>query len=72
MVIVEFEAEIKKWGNSQGIIIPQEHAKKFMQKKVKVHLMEPEDPMKQYDGTLNLDTPIDQLMREIDEELWDE
>lgn len=69
--VVKFEAEIKKWGNSQGNIIPKKYAKRFSTNKVRVQLEE-ENPMKKHYGTLKLDVPIKQLMREIDEELWDE
>ena len=66
-----FEAIPKKWGNSLGIVIPKNIAKKegiTPEKKVTVMLrIEDENPLKELFGTLKFKKTTDELMREIDE-----
>lgn len=69
-------AKVKSWGRSLGIVIPKNTAIKegikegdsieFFMKK------EEESPLKRTFGTLKMKTPTDQLLREVDKELWND
>jgi len=75
MAIVE--SKIRRWGNSSlALVIPKKIAEKEHLKanqKLKVIIPEPENVLQKTFGTLKRwKKPTDQIMREIDEELWPE
>ena len=68
--MIEFKARTKKWGNSIGIIIPKSAGIKD-DEEVIIHIQ----PAKKFTtvadifGTMKFKKPVDQIMREIDEDL---
>ncbi|MDD9954402.1 MAG: hypothetical protein OXR66_08790 [Candidatus Woesearchaeota archaeon] len=73
--MADFEATPRKWGNSLGIIIPQEVVEQeglVLGKKVRfIVVNESMERIKNAFGSLHIDTPTEQIMREIDEG-WDD
>lgn len=76
--MIEIRTKIRKWGNSFGIIVPQKSVEDSMIKEgdeveVFVRRKEPSNVIKETFGKLkNWKKPTDQIMKEIDEELWPE
>lgn len=73
--MVELKAEIRKWGNSLGLIIPREFAKKEHLKpkqKVTVFLVKESNVLKDTFGTLKWKKLTRKIMDETDRELYDE
>jgi antitoxin component of MazEF toxin-antitoxin module len=75
--MVVIESKIRKWGNSSfALVIPkkiakQEHLK--VNQKLQVLIPEQQNVLKETFGTLkHWKKPTEQIMREIDEELWPE
>jgi antitoxin component of MazEF toxin-antitoxin module len=71
--VIEFEAKIKKWGNSMGLVIPKSQLKMGLlpDTKVKVIVFPNKRPkVKDILGMQkNWKKPTTQIMREIDEAL---
>ena len=69
-------ARVRNWGRSLGIVIPKETANKEGIKdgdNVEILIKkERENPLKKTFGTLKMKTPTEQLLKEADEELWDD
>ena len=75
MIFVETEA--KKWGNSSlAFVIPRNIVVEKRLKnnqKIRLLLIEDRNPLKETFGLLKAwKKPTDRIMREIDEELWNE
>ena len=72
--MIEFEAKVKKWGNSMGIILPKEKLdKEGISKNSKVKaVITPAKTLKVKDlwgMAKDWKKPTEQIMKEIDEEL---
>lgn len=68
--MVEFEAQIKKWGNSLAVILPKDRFKgKFkVGKKIRLISIEDVNLSKEFGSLKNiLKKPTEQIMKEIDE-----
>ena len=74
--MIECESVARKWGNSMGLIIPKEVAKKIRLKennKVRFLLIEEESPAKRTFGMLKgWNTPTKTIIAEMREDSWDE
>ena len=60
-------AKIKKWGNSIGLLIPKEEARKLNLKEnqeVVVELIKKENPLKELYGSLKFNKSTEQLLKE--------
>lgn len=73
---MEIEGKTKKWGTSLAFVIPKEIAKKQRlrsNQKLRVLIIEENNTLKETFGMLkNWKKPTEQIMREIDKELWEE
>lgn len=73
--MIEFEAVLRKWGRSLGMVIPNKVVLKENLKegsKVKVTIRGRGNPLEDTFGMLKFKKSTDQMMREIDRELGDE
>ena len=68
--MIETECEVKKWGNSLGIVIPREAADKIQLKaeqRIRVLIEKPKaTKAREIFGTFKLKKPTEKLMAEID------
>lgn len=73
--MAELKTEVKKWGNSLGLVIPKDLAKKEGLKpnqKITVLLIKRTNVLKETFGTLKKwKKPTQQIMDETDKELYD-
>jgi antitoxin component of MazEF toxin-antitoxin module len=71
--MIETECEVKKWGNSLGIVIPKEAAEQIQLKaeqKIKVLIEKPKTTKaKELFGAIKLKKPTGRLMAEMDKAL---
>ncbi len=73
--MVEVLAQVRKWGRSLGVVIPQDATRKEGLKegsKVKLVISKPGNPFRESFGALRMKKPTKQLLREIRREGWDE
>lgn len=73
--MVEIVAQVRKWGRSLGVIIPKEAREKANLKegkKVKIIIQENTNPIRATFGILKMKRPTEQILKEVDEESWDE
>ncbi|MEK6942333.1 MAG: hypothetical protein AABW85_05745 [archaeon] len=71
--MIEFEVELKKWGNSMGILVPKDKLKKEplkVKQKVRAIII-PVKTLKVKDifGKLDLKIPTGKLLKQVDKEL---
>lgn len=70
----EIECQTKKWGNSLACILPKDIIKERHIKenqKIRIIIEDNSNVLKETFGILkNWKKPTDQIMREIDEDLW--
>ena len=73
--MIEIKTKLRRWGNSFGIVVPQ---KAIEQTKAKegdevIILFKKEKPnLRKLFGAHKFSKPTEQLMKEIDEELYDD
>lgn len=75
--MIEIEAKLKRWGRSFGIIVPMEKVREAglrEEENLKVRIMKEENPFLKNFGILKgkLKKSTEQLLKESDEEGWDE
>lgn len=73
--MIEVKSKLKKWGNSLGIVITKEVVKQEGLKPnqtVEILLLKRTTVLKDTFGTLKFKKSTDEIMRKIDEELWNE
>jgi len=69
------EAQIRKWGRSAGVVIPKEILEKEgirVNDKVEILIRKKSNPIKETFGTLKLKEPTEKILKEIDEDLWND
>jgi antitoxin component of MazEF toxin-antitoxin module len=72
--MVELTTKIRKWGNSFGIIIPQEvlRNKKIREgEEIDAIIIKKSNVLRETFGTHKFSKPIKQIMKEVDKELYD-
>ena len=73
---MEIEGKTKKWGTSLAFVIPKETAKKSNLKsnqRLRVLIIEEDNTLKETFGMLRgWKKPTEQIMREIDKDLWED
>lgn len=73
--MIELKTKLRKWGNSFGIVVP---LNKINQGNIKegeeltVFLIKDKVNLKRLFGAHKFKKPVEQMMREIDEELYDD
>ena len=73
--MIEVESTIRKWGRSFGVVIPKDKIKSEdikVDEKVKIIIMKKENPLKETFGTLKFKKSTEQMMKEMDKELYNE
>jgi putative addiction module antidote len=71
---MELTTKIRKWGNSYGIIIPQEILKRQNlqeREEIDVILIKKGNILRETFGKHKFSKPVKQLMKETDKELYD-
>jgi len=72
--MTEVTSKVRKWGNSYGIIIPHEVLKKkgiSEGEEIDAILIKKANVLKETFGTMKSKKPVEQLMKEVDKELYD-
>lgn len=73
--MIEIKTKLRKWGNSLGIVISQgavEREKIKLGEQVKVFLLKDENVLRETFGTWKFKKSAQQMMDEIDKELYNE
>lgn len=73
--MIEVESQAREWGNSIGIVIPKEIAANEKIKpgdKVKIILLKKTNALKETFGTVQLKRTTEDILKEVDEEAWNE
>lgn len=71
----ELHAEVREWGRSVGIVIPKEaviQEKIHAGDTVKIIFLRKVSPLKELFGQVKLKRSTEEILREIDEEGWNE
>ena len=74
-MVLEFEAKLKRWGRSFGIIVPMEGIKNANlneNDKVEVILTKETNPLKKHFGSHKFSKSTREILKESDKEAWDE
>ena len=74
--MIEIKTKLRRWGNSFGIVVPQEAVKNSGVKEGEelIVLMKKEENknvLKEMFGTFKFKKSTKEIMKEIDKELWD-
>jgi antitoxin component of MazEF toxin-antitoxin module len=73
--MIEVEAKLRRWGNSMGIVVPLSKLKEEDMREgqeLRVLLIKKNDFLKSIFGAHKFKEPVKKIMREIDEELYNE
>ena len=73
--MLEVEAKVRKWGRSFGVVIPKDKVKKEGIKEnetIRLLITKKTNVLKETFGTMKFKKSTDEMMREIDKELWGE
>ena len=73
--MIEIEARIREWGRSYGVVIPKEAVKREMLKSgdsIKLFIRKKSNPLKETYGILKFKRKTQEILKESDEECWDE
>ena len=73
--MIETEAQLKRWGRSFGIIIPMEKVKEADLSEneiIEIIITKKKNPLKETFGKLKFKKSTKELLKEGDEESWDE
>lgn len=73
--MIETEATIRRWGRSFGIVIPIEKMREANMKEnenITIRITKRKNPLTKAFGTLTFKKSTAQMLKESDEECWDE
>lgn len=73
--MIEVESQVREWGRSVGVVIPKEAVVRERIKTgdtVRLLIKKKENPLKETFGTLKFKKTTQEILRESDEESWDE
>lgn len=71
----ELQAEVREWGRSMGIVIPREAVLQERIKAgdtIKIIFLRKDSPLKKLFGQVKLKHSTEEILKEIDEEGWNE
>lgn len=71
----EIETTVRKWGRSLGVVIPKEavlNAKLRKGEKIHLTINKEKSPFKAIFGTLKTSRSTAEILKEVDQEGWDE
>ena len=74
--MIEIKTKLRRWGNSFGVVVPlnkinQENIKEGEEIVILINKKK-SNVLKETFGTFKFKKPVEQMMREIDEELYDD
>ncbi len=72
---IEFEAKLKRWGRSFGIVVPMEKIrdiKMIEDEKFEIVMSKKKNVLKETFGSVKFKRPIKEILDEGDRESWDE
>ena len=75
MAAIEFEAKLKRWGRSFGIVVPMSDIKEAdlnENEKLEVLITKKKNPLRETFGTVKLKRSTQEILDESDKEDWDE
>ena len=73
--LVEITSQVRRWGRSVGIVIPKETVKKANIKagdEIRLFVIGKNNPLQETFGILKPKRPTEQVLKEVDRELWNE
>jgi len=73
--MIEIKTKLRKWGNSFGVIVPQKAIEETNAKdgdEVTILLKKEKPDLRKLFGVHKFSKPIEQLMKEMDEELYND
>lgn len=73
--MIEFQTRLKKWGRSFGIVVPMEKIRENDIKEnetIEIKITKQKNPLKRHFGSFKFKKSTEQLLKESDEEAWDE
>ncbi len=73
--MLEVKAKVREWGRSLGVVLPKESAKQEgigRNDTVTLLITKNRNVLKETFGTLNFKRTTDEILKESDEEAWDE
>lgn len=73
--MIEIKSKLRRWGNSLGIVVPQNIIEKEKAKEgdeIVILLKERRPNLRKLFGVHKFKQPVEQIMKEIDEELYDD
>ena len=74
-MVLEAEVKLKKWGSSIGIVLPKKAVEKEGLKEgetVRVMIFKKRNPWIESFGTMKFSKSTEEILKEVDEEGWDE
>ncbi|MEK6899326.1 MAG: hypothetical protein AABW79_04495 [Nanoarchaeota archaeon] len=72
---IEFEAGLKRWGRSFGIVVPMEKVRlgDFREnEKLRIAIVKEKTPLKKHFGSHTFSRSVEEILNEGDRESWDE
>ena len=74
--MIEIKSKLRRWGNSFGIVVPQRIVEKEKAKEgdeiTILFIKEKENILKEMFGTFKFKKSVEELMKEVDKELYNE
>ncbi|MBI2498686.1 hypothetical protein HYV88_00415 [Candidatus Woesearchaeota archaeon] len=74
--MIEIKSKLRRWGNSFGIVVPQSALKEDTRirenEEVVVMIIKNKPNLRKFFGAHKFKKPVEQMMREIDKELYNE
>jgi len=73
--MIEFETKLKRWGRSFGVVVPMDKIKQELirdDETIEIKISRKKNPLKETFGTVKLKKSTEQMLKESDEEAWDE
>ncbi|MBI4044742.1 MAG: hypothetical protein HY392_03465 [Candidatus Diapherotrites archaeon] len=73
--MIEVEGELKKWGNSVGVVLPKKTLEKEHLRagqKVRLLISKKENALKKSFGIAKFSRSTKEILGEVDKEAWDE
>ena len=75
IIMIQFETKLKRWGKSFGVVIPMEKIKIANiseNELLEIKVNKKQNPLKKHFGSFKFSKPIKEILKESDEESWDE
>lgn len=73
--MIEFEAKLKRWGRSFGIVVPMDaiiSTNLDENESIEVMITKKRNPLKETFGTIKIKESTQEILDESDKESWDE